>query len=55
MRDFIFIIIIVSMIGLGIWHVTTAAWTPLSIDAFLIFFAWRSWNPRASLARRLRR
>lgn len=55
MRDFIFIIIIVSMIGLGIWHVMTGAWTPLSIDAFVAWFAWRSWNPRKSLERYRRR
>jgi hypothetical protein len=55
MRDFIFVIIILSMLGLGVWHGSTGAWTSLSIDLFLIFFAWRSWNPRASLARYLRR
>lgn len=55
MRDFIFIMILLAMLGLGVWHVSTGSWTSLSIDAFIAFFAWRSWNPRKSLERRLRR
>jgi hypothetical protein len=45
MRNFIFIAILVSMAGLGIWHVTTESWTSLSIDLFVAFFAFRTWNP----------
>lgn len=51
MRDFIFIAILVTMLGLGIWHWSTESWTALSIDAFLAFFAWRSWNPRKTFRR----
>ncbi len=46
MRNFIFIIILAAMAGLGVYHVATEAWTSLSIDGFLFFFAWRTWNPR---------
>lgn len=51
MRDFIFIGILLAMLGLGVWHFSTEAWTSLSIDAFLAFFAWRSWNPRKNFRR----
>ena len=45
MRNFIFIIILGSMAVLGAYHVATEAWTSLSIDGFVAFYAWRSWNP----------
>ncbi len=45
MRDFIFIGILLAMAGLAVWHVTTGSWTALSIDGFVAFVAWRSWNP----------
>jgi len=45
-RDFIFITILLGLAGLVVFHVSTAAWVALSIDASLMFFAWRTWNPR---------
>ncbi len=46
MRDFIFILILLTMAGLAAWHTSTASWMALSIDVVLFFFALRSWNPR---------
>ena len=51
MRDFIFILILLAMFGLAVFHVRTEAWTALSIDLFLGFFAFRTWNPRKNFRR----
>ena len=51
MRDFIFILILVSMAGLGIYHFQAEGWTELSIDLFVAWFAFRTWNPRKNFRR----
>ena len=51
MRDFIFIGILVSMLGLAAWHVSTGSWTALSIDGFVAWYALRVWNPRKNFRR----
>jgi hypothetical protein len=51
MRDFIFISILLSMAGLGIYHFQAEAWTELSIDLFVAWFALRTWNPRKNFRR----
>lgn len=51
MRDVIFILILLAMAGLAVYHVQTEAWTPLTIDLFLAFFALRTWNPRKNFRR----
>lgn len=45
MRDFIFILILLTMAGLAAWHTSTGSWAALSVDLLLAFFALRSWNP----------
>lgn len=45
MRDFTFIMILLAMAGLAVWHVSSGSWAALSIDAFLAFAALRAWNP----------
>lgn len=51
MRDFIFILILLAMSGSAIFHVSTEAWVALSIDLFVAFYAFRSWNPRKNFRR----
>ncbi len=51
MRDFTFIIILLSMAGLALWHGSTGAWTSLSIDLGVAWFALRVWNPRKNFRR----
>ena len=45
MRDFIFIMILLAMAGLAVWHTSTGSWASLSVDLLLGFFAFRAWNP----------
>jgi hypothetical protein len=51
MRDFTFIMILASMLGLAVWHGSTGAWTSLTIDLGVAFFAFRVWNPRKNFRR----
>jgi len=44
-RDFIFIMILLAMAGLGAWHISTESWVALSIDVFLGLYALGVWNP----------
>ena len=52
MRDVIFIVILVTLAGLGIFHVMNQAWFELSIDAALALYALRSWRPKRPFFRR---
>ena len=46
MRNFIFIGILVGMLGLGVFHAWTGSWTGLTVDGFVALYAWRAWKPR---------
>ncbi len=45
MKNITFVLIVLAMLGLAVYHARVEEWTALSIDLFVVFFAWRVMKP----------
>ena len=45
MKNITFVLIVLGMAGLAVYHARVDEWAGLSVDLFVVFFAWRVMKP----------